>query len=252
MADNNGYILLHRCLVHKPIWSQSTPEQKAILITLLLTANHTEKEWYWKGNKFKALPGQFVTSLESIAKDAGVSIQNVRTALVKFKKLEFLTDESTKTGRLVTIVNWHLYQVELRKTNKDTNIDLTKTQQRSNKDLTPTKNDKNDKNDKKSLYVDEIGQVIDYLNQKTNSRFRISESNNRHIRARLSEGYTLLDMLAVIDKKTEEWLDTDYAKYLRPETLFGNKFQGYLNQKQANQLPRAFKTLLIGGDYIDI
>ena len=147
MAD--GYVLLHRCLMEKPIWFQSTPEQKAILITLMMLANHKEKEWIWKGVKFKALPGQFVTSLETISKYAGVSIQNVRTALMKFEKLEFLTNESTKTGRLITLVNWLTYQVNKKTTNKDANKDLTDDQQRPNKELTPTKNDKNVKNDKK-------------------------------------------------------------------------------------------------------
>ena len=152
MADETGigYIGLFRELLNKPIWHSSTPEQKVILITLLLMANHQEKEWEWGGLKFKARPGQFVTSLESISSNAGkgISQQNVRTALVRFKKLEFLTDESTKTGRLITIVNWDLYQVKKLRANKATNIDLTDTSQRPNKDLTPNNNDKNDKNDK--------------------------------------------------------------------------------------------------------
>jgi hypothetical protein len=151
MSDENGigYIGLFRELLIKPIWHNSTPEQKVILITLLLMANHQEKEWEWGGSKFKARPGQFVTSLESIQKNAGkgISQQNVRTALKRFKNLEFLTDESTKTGRLVTIVNWELYQVKKLRANKATNIELTDASQTPNKDLTPNKNDKNDKND---------------------------------------------------------------------------------------------------------
>jgi hypothetical protein len=150
-----GYIALFRVLLDKPIWHNSTPEQKVILITLLLMANHEEKEWEWQGQKFRVFPGQFVTSLEHITQAAGkgITIQNVRTALKRFEKLEFLTDGSTKTGRLITILKWHTYQVELKKGNKDTNKDLTKDQQRPNKDLTPNNNDKNDKNDNKVINI---------------------------------------------------------------------------------------------------
>ncbi len=123
-------------------------EQKVILITLLLMANHEEKEWEWQGEKFKCKPGQFITSLKSIAEKAGpgISLQNVRTALSKFEKYEFLTNQSTKTGRLITIVNWELYQSQDSKLTKG----LTKHQQSANKALTTNKNDKNDKNDKKN------------------------------------------------------------------------------------------------------
>ena len=151
----NGWIKLYRDLIEKPIWKCSTPEQKVILITLLCMANHDTQEWEWQGKRFKCKPGQMVTSLESIAKACGngVSGQNVRTAIKRFEKYEFLTNQSTKTGRLITIVNWEKYQVYDKPPNKDTNNDLTKTQQSTNKDLTTNKNDKNDKNDKKDIYI---------------------------------------------------------------------------------------------------
>jgi hypothetical protein len=96
----------------KPIWESSTAEQKVILITLLMMANHKEKEWEFNGEKYKAEPGQFVTSLEAIRKKSGkdVSIKNVRTALVRFEKLNFLASQSTNRNRLITIVNWGFYQ----------------------------------------------------------------------------------------------------------------------------------------------
>ena len=109
-----GWIKLHRKLMDDAVWTSCTPEQKTIFITLLLMANHKEKEWVWKGQKFKAQPGQFVTSIDSIKKNAGrkISYKNVRTALDKFEKLGILANESTKTGRLITIVNWGKYQTK--------------------------------------------------------------------------------------------------------------------------------------------
>ncbi len=152
---NNGYIGLFRDLLEKPIWQQSTPEQKTVLITLLLMANHKEREWEWGGKQFKASPGQFVTSLENIQKKSGkgISQQNIRTALKRFEKYEFLTNKSTKTGRMITIVNWGVYQVEKLRTNKAIDNQLTNDSQTPNKDLTPNKNDKKDKKEKKVLDI---------------------------------------------------------------------------------------------------
>ena len=144
MAEG-GWLKLYRELIEKPIWKCTTPEQKAILITLLCMANHEEKEWIWQGKKYKCKPGQFITSLKSIAEKSGTSLQNVRTALKNFEKIyEFLTSVSTNKNRLVTITNWALYQSQERKPTKR----LTSNQQAPNKHLTTNKNDKNYKNDK--------------------------------------------------------------------------------------------------------
>lgn len=136
-----GWIKIHRELFDKPIWVLSSSEQKAVLITLLSMANYKEKRWEWNGQQYDCVPGQFITSLEKIAEKSGkdVSIQNVRTAIKRFEKYGFLTNESTKAGRLITIVNWGIYQVNDEEPNKDVDKDLTKSQQRPNKDLTTTK-----------------------------------------------------------------------------------------------------------------
>ena len=159
----HGWIKLHRCLLEKAIWQCSTPEQKTILITLLMMANHEENEWEWEGQKYKCKPGQFITSLKSIAEKAGlgISIQNVRTALTKFEKYGFLTNQSTNKNRLITIVNWDFYQAKEDAVNKPANKQLTSSQQATNKQLTTNKNDKNDKNDKK--YSDAAIEVANYL-----------------------------------------------------------------------------------------
>lgn len=78
--------------------------------------------------------------------------------------------------------------------------------------------------------------VIDYLNKKTERTGKekyssTSTKTQKLIKARLREKYELEDFKIVIDKKCKEWLGTDMEKYLRPETLFGNKFESYLKQK---------------------
>ena len=117
----------------------------------LMAANHEDNEWEWQGQIYKCKPGQFISSLDSIAKECAsdVKVQSVRTALLKLEKWGFLTNESTKTGRLISIIKWHTYQNGEEETNKDSNKGLTKHQQSTNKELTTNKNVKKDKNEKK-------------------------------------------------------------------------------------------------------
>lgn len=82
--------------------------------------------------------------------------------------------------------------------------------------------------------------IVDYLNRKTNSHYRpTSKATRRLIKARYNEGFTDADFKTVIDKKCTEWLqDANMAQYLRPETLFGTKFEAYLNQPDTGPIPR--------------
>lgn len=74
--------------------------------------------------------------------------------------------------------------------------------------------------------------VIDYLNQRTGKNYKSTTKKNQTvIRARTDEGFSLDDFKRVIDNKVAEWKGTKMEKYLRPETLFGTKFEGYLNQE---------------------
>lgn len=123
-----GFIHLWRALLDKPIWKNSTSDQRSVLIAILLMANHEPEDEEWKNKKLKVNPGQIITSLSDIKKLAGksISIQNVRSAIARFDKLEFLTNESTKHGRLITVINWDIYQGELEKANKEANKGPTK------------------------------------------------------------------------------------------------------------------------------
>lgn len=97
--------------------------------------------------------------------------------------------------------------------------------------------------------LNDIKQIVDHLNLKTKSKFKYSSKTTQtKIIARLNEGYTLDDFIVVIDKKTDEWLeDIEFSKYLCPETLFGTKFEKYLNQKviKKNQSQKKDKTMQI-------
>lgn len=79
-------------------------------------------------------------------------------------------------------------------------------------------------------------EVIDYLNEKAQTRYRANTPKTKQlIHARIAEGFILDDFKTVIDKKYAEWMGTEWEKFLRPETLFGTKFEGYLNARQSVQ-----------------
>lgn len=75
-------------------------------------------------------------------------------------------------------------------------------------------------------------EIIDYLNEKAERKFRHTTNKTKSlIKARANEGFELDDFKQVIDIKVAEWgNDSEMNKFLRPETLFGTKFEGYLNQ----------------------
>ena len=88
------------------------------------------------------------------------------------------------------------------------------------------------KKDFKDKYISAREEIIDYLNMRLGTRYKsTTKGTARLIIARLNEGHRPEDFREVIDKKAVEWRHRpDMAQYLRPETLFGNKFEGYLNQ----------------------
>ena len=241
-----GWIKLYRELGDKPIWLESTSDQRSVLMALLMMVNYEPNKWEWQGKQYECMPGQVITSLPKIAERSGkgVSIQNVRTALKRFEKLGFLTDESTNKNRLITIVNWAIYQGSDDEPNRQTNKQLTGNQQAANRQLTAIKNirTKEGKNKEvKDIVEQELDpipyrEIIDYLNQKAGKSFKHSAAGNKKvIKARWNEGYKLDQFKRVVDNKCQDWLnDEKMSQYLQPSTLFGNKFDQYLNQRKGN------------------
>jgi uncharacterized phage protein (TIGR02220 family) len=77
-----------------------------------------------------------------------------------------------------------------------------------------------------------IAEIIDFLNECTGKSYKpTSKVAILNINARLKEGYTKDDFIKVISIKATKWLNTKFEDYLTPNTLFGNKFESYLNEK---------------------
>lgn len=109
--------------------------------------------------------------------------------------------------------------------------------------------DKEEDKDKDNNICVPYKEIITYLNEKTGKKLRWDvKSNQKEIKARFNEGYTLDDFKTVIDKKYHEWGRkptkeelqrgvNDMRIYLRPKTLFGSNFDVYLNQEQTEKMP---------------
>lgn len=80
---------------------------------------------------------------------------------------------------------------------------------------------------------DPTEEVVNHLNHRLGTKYKpTTQATRKLIKARLKEGFTVEDIKLVIDKKATEWVgNPKMAQYLRPDILFGNKFEGYLNAK---------------------
>lgn len=123
-------------------------------------------------------------------------------------------------AKQVVIENKHLLQSNIEVTKSNTEIEIDK---ELDKDILSCKQD-----------VIPFKEIVGYLNQQANTNFRASGADTKkHIKARWNDGFRLNDFKKVIDVKTKQWLNDPKMKgYLRPGTLFGPKFEGYLNECQ--------------------
>jgi predicted phage replisome organizer/uncharacterized phage protein (TIGR02220 family) len=166
----------------------------------------------------------------------------IKLALETFKRLEMLEFD----GNVMFLPNWEKHQNvngldKIRESNR-----LRKQKQRANSQIvhvprhvTVTGQSQQSHATDKELDLDNIyimSYCIEYLNSKAGTSYKTnSKATQRLLNARIKEGYSSSDIKKVIDIKSAEWKGTDMAKFLRPETLFGVKFESYLNQAPATK-----------------
>jgi uncharacterized phage protein (TIGR02220 family) len=156
--------------------------------------------------------------------------------MVKFEKI------SVDKNNVIQILSWNTYQSEYQR-QRDYQAERRKklTTQTYNADLRIDIDIDKDIDINKIKKNNIIKDIISYLNLKSQKNFRSdSKIAIKNITARLNENYTLEDFKKVIDIKCSHWLEpkkgeTDMSIYLTPDTLFGNKFEKYLNQNANRQ-----------------
>lgn len=134
-AENKeqGFIKIYRSMFSWDWWDDINTFR--LFVTMLMMANWQPKKWHGQ-----IIPrGSFWTSLKSLSKRSGLSVQEVRTSLDKLQSTNEITITSTKRGRLVTIANYDFYQDNDKIATKQSTNGATDNQQTSNKQATITK-----------------------------------------------------------------------------------------------------------------
>ena len=85
------------------------------------------------------------------------------------------------------------------------------------------------------IYNEVVFKTIMYLNEQVSGKFEHTfEGNYKLIEKLILSNYGFEDFKIVIDKKCKHWKGTKYETFLRPTTLFGNKFENYLYEQPRN------------------
>jgi len=215
-----GWISIHRQLKDHWLWKEKTFTKGQAWIDILMRVNHKENKVPVGNEIVEIKKGQTLWSIKDMAEHWGWSRKKVDNFLNVLEKEQMLSQKRTSKYTLVTIENWELYQ--------------TQEHQKNNKRAS----DEHQKNTNNNVNNDLIKDIVVYLNEKTNKKYKSSSNKTiACITARINEGFTLVDFKKVIDVKFNEWIDNEeMEKFLRPETLFGNKFEGYLNQESERKV----------------
>jgi uncharacterized phage protein (TIGR02220 family) len=82
--------------------------------------------------------------------------------------------------------------------------------------------------------------IVNFLNEATGKNYKTnSVINRKFITQRLNDGFTIEDFKQVIAVKSTNWLGGKMEQFLRPETLFSNKFEAYLNENVVSNAPKS-------------
>lgn len=192
---------------------------------------------YWEERGEIGKDGYFFSTADNIEENTTIKEKRQRNALnnLKEKGVIDIKLKGLPAKRYIKINDEQLLPVLLNNNGENGGYSSAK--------MAELEQPKTPSNENKQITI--IKEIINCLNSATSSNYRYqSKATQRLINARLNEGYTVDDFKAVIDKKTEEWKGTEMAQYLRPETLFGTKFEGYLNAAETTatkQITAAYK-----------
>lgn len=230
---DNGWVKLHRKLLDNPIFDN--PNLLKMWIWCLLKATHQEYDQMVGLQKITLKKGQFITGRFKGSEELKLNPSTFYKHLKTLQAENLISLNSNNKITIVTIEKWGEYQTEQ---NKNINRITTKEQQNNT--------NKNNKNIRNNIY----SPVVEYLNQKTGKKFRATSTKTKDlINARVNEGFKEKDFYKVIDIKVAEWKGNPKMElYLRPETLFSNKFEGYLNQNPVIEDELAEIRRIMGGD----
>ena len=223
----SGWISLHRSIQNHWLYKEKRVFSKyEAWIDLIMMANHEDNKILLGQELILVKKGSRITSIRKLKEKWKWSNTKVTTFLKILKDDGMIDYKSDTKKTLITIVNYEDYQ-DTEKKKRHRNATETP-RKRHESTQTIINNNDNNYNNK------DIVEIVDYLNQVCTTNYRSSSKKTQSlINARKKEGFTVQDFKTVIDKKNKEWSgNKEMQQYLRPETLFGTKFESYLNQKE--------------------
>ena len=230
--------------IHTTFWTDTkvaddfTPEDKYFML-------------YCLTNPYTNIIGCYEISIRQISNDIGYTRDCVESLLKRFKEHHKIIDYDFTTKELF-IKNWYRYNwtnspkldrplITAIKSVKNDNFRNEIIDLYNSRDTVsiPYEYDTDTTDTDTVSKTETITEIISYLNSKLGTKYRVNNKvTQKHINARLSEKYTVEDFKTVIDRKYDEWKGTNMEQYLRPETLFGTKFESYLNAPVKNATPK--------------
>ena len=147
MEEKQGWVKIYRKILDNPIVCKDS-ETFSVWIYLLLNATHNEYEIIFKGKRIKLKSGQLITGRESISKKLKINESKVQRILKLFENEQQIEQQTSNKNRLITIVNWGLYQDNEQQIEQQVNNKRTTSEQQvnTNKNVKNNKNDNNVKN----------------------------------------------------------------------------------------------------------
>lgn len=189
--------------------------------------------------------GCYEVSYNQMCNQTGYNKDTINKLLDRFENVHKMIKYSKDTKEIL-ILNWHKYNWS---NSKDTIKGVLKVAEHikykpfkdyvkrvltgsATPPIDPLEASVSDTDTVSDSISDTVKNIINYLNTVCNTNYKYTTQKTRKcISARLNDGFTEQDFYVVIDKKSKEWMGTDMEMYLRPDTLFGTKFEGYLNQR---------------------
>ena len=200
-------------------------------IHLLIKASYQQSEYLFNDKIESLKPGQFITGRNILVKETGIERSKIERILKTFEIEHQIEQQTNNKFRIISILNWDEYQ-----NNEQHNEQPVSSQQAASEQPVSTykklKKERIKELKKNSLTpIIPFEEIINHLNLRTEKSYRHnSKKTKEFIQTRWKEGFTLDDFKRVVDNQTIKWKDDGKMReYLRPETLFGTKFESYLN-----------------------
>jgi uncharacterized phage protein (TIGR02220 family) len=236
---SDGFIMLHRSIQKHWIYEEKRKFSRyEAWLDLLMMVNYKDNKILQDGKLVDVKRGERITSIRQLMDRWGWSntkVVNYLELLQSDNMIEFEVTSKKKT--LIKIVKYSQYQgIQHSEQSEE------KTQKRQPEDTEATQNNINNKDNKANKENNiPFVEIVTYLNEKTASKFLPTANKTKDcIKARFNEGHTLEDFKTVIDYFVVEWKGKTWKNkegklmkgddYLRPSTLFNNKFNERLNK----------------------